>query len=98
MHGYQVLEARHGWEALSLSEQHTGRIHLLLTDTIMPHMGGRELATRLAEARGGIKVLYTSGYTDDAIVRHGVLTAGMPFLQKPYSSRSLVEKVREVLN
>jgi two-component system cell cycle sensor histidine kinase/response regulator CckA len=97
MYGYHVLEARHGSEALTLSEQHPGTIHLLLTDAIMPHMGGPELAVRLTQARRDIKVLFTSGYTDDVIARHGVLNEGAPFLQKPYSPQGLVEKVREVL-
>jgi two-component system, cell cycle sensor histidine kinase and response regulator CckA len=95
MYGYQVLEARDGAEALAVSAQHKGPIHLLLADIIMPQIDGPELASRLAQTRTGIKVLYTSGYADDA--RTGVLTGSVAFLQKPYAPQTLVAKVREVL-
>jgi PAS domain S-box-containing protein len=96
-HGYTVLEARHGIEALQLSERHPGTIHLMVTDVVMPQMSGGELASRLATRRPGMKVLYMSGYTDDAIVRHGVSSADAIFLQKPFTAESLAAKVREVL-
>jgi CheY-like chemotaxis protein len=97
MSGYHVLEARHGAEALEISERHQGPIHLMVTDVVMPQMSGRELAQRLAPVRPDMKVLYMSGYTDDAIVRHGVLGAGMAFLSKPFTPDALAAKVREVL-
>jgi two-component system, cell cycle sensor histidine kinase and response regulator CckA len=96
--GYDVLTAKHGAEALGIAERHAGTIHLLLTDTVMPGMGGRELAKQLTEAREGLKVVYMSGYTDDAVVRHGVLAAEVAFLQKPFTPDALARKVREVLD
>jgi PAS domain S-box-containing protein len=98
MSGYVVLEARHGAEALEVSRAHPGVIHLLVTDVVMPQMSGRELAQRLATLRPELKVLYMSGYTDDAIVRHGVLASGIAFLSKPFTPDALALKVREVLD
>jgi PAS domain S-box-containing protein len=97
MNGYNVLEARHGVEALEISERHQGPIHLMVTDVVMPQMSGRELAQRLQPLRPDMKVLYMSGYTDDAIVRHGVLGAGMAFLSKPFTPDALALKIHEVL-
>jgi CheY-like chemotaxis protein len=95
--GYTVLEARHGSEALRLAEQHQGPLQLLITDVVMPILGGRELVERLARLRPDIKVLYLSGYTDDAVVRHGVLQAEVAFLQKPFTMAALATKVRQLL-
>jgi two-component system, cell cycle sensor histidine kinase and response regulator CckA len=95
--GYQVLEARSAGEALLHSEGHAGVIHLLLTDVVMPQMSGPELAKRLATARPDMKVLCMSGYTDDSIVRHGILEAHIAFLQKPITPETLTTKVRQVL-
>jgi CheY-like chemotaxis protein len=96
-HGYTVLEARHGGEALLHCERHKGNIELLLTDVILEQMSGTELAARLASVRPDMKVLYISGYTDDAIVHHGVLNQGTHFLQKPFTTESLAKKIRQVL-
>ena len=98
MSGYAVLEAHHGADALELSNRHAGPIHLLVTDVVMPQMSGRELAQRLATLRPDLKVLYMSGYTDDAIVRHGVLASGIAFLSKPFTPDALALKVRELLD
>ncbi len=97
-HGYTVLTARHGREAVQVSEQHRGPLHLLLTDVVMPEMGGRELAQHLRSRGGGVRVLYMSGYTDDAVVRHGILEATDAFLHKPFTPLSLARKVRDVLD
>ena len=95
--GYTVLEARNGREALEIGERHPGPIHLLMTDVVMPQMGGRELAERLVERRPETKVLYVSGYTADAIGQHGVLEANVTLLWKPFTPDALARKVREVL-
>jgi YesN/AraC family two-component response regulator len=80
-----------------MSESHPGPIHLMVTDVIMPGMSGAQLASRLSASRPEMKVLYVSGYTDDTIVRHGVLERGLAFLQKPFSPKTLARKVGEVL-
>ena len=95
--GYKVLEAAGAAQALKISEQHTEPIHLLLTDVVMPQTDGKKLAMRLSTLHPETKVLYMSGYTDDAIVRHGILNVGTSFLQKPFLPRVLLLKIREVL-
>ena len=97
-HGYTVIEARDAAEALQRNEQCTSQIDLLVTDVVMPQMSGRVLAERLQTLRPKMSVLYMSGYTDDTIVRHGVLDANMHFLQKPFTGAGLTEKVRSVLD
>jgi CheY-like chemotaxis protein len=96
--GYRVLRAPDGQTALAIARGQPEEIHLLLTDLVMPGMTGRDLAEALTAERSGLRVLYMSGYTDDAVVRHGVLTDGMPYLQKPFAPRALATKVREVLD
>jgi len=95
--GYTVLRAGDGNEALRVSDEYKGPIHLVLTDVIMPGMGGRELANRLEETRPDTKILYMSGYADQAIVHNGVLEKGLSFIQKPFTSNSLKKKIREVM-
>jgi two-component system, cell cycle sensor histidine kinase and response regulator CckA len=95
--GYCVLAARDGPEALEIAQQHQGLIHLLVTDVIMPNMSGRELAERLTLRLPGLKTLYISGYTDDAVLRHGVSQSSPAFLPKPFTPISLAQKVRELL-
>jgi CheY-like chemotaxis protein len=96
--GYEVIAAENGMEAVKLAERCDRPIHLLLTDVVMPGMSGRELADRLAVKRPDMKVLYMSGYTNDAIVHHGVLDPKLSFLQKPFSQKALTHKLREVLD
>ena len=96
--GYTVLEAPDGDVALHVAHKHRGPIHLLLTDVVMPVLSGRRLAEQLALVRPDMKVLYASGYTDDSVVRHGILEAGTAYLQKPFTPDSLARKVREVLD
>ncbi|MDD5761361.1 MAG: PAS domain S-box protein [bacterium] len=96
--GYRVLTASDGSEGLRMAGEYNGPIDLLLTDLVMPGMGGRQLATRLAAGRPGVKVLFMSGYTEDAISHEGVLEAGLSFIQKPFTSDALLRKVREILD
>jgi len=96
--GYTVLEASHPGEALLIAEQHPDPIHLLLTDVVMPGIDGAELAGRLTQSRPAMRVLYTSGYTDNAIVHRTAEDQGPTFLQKPFTSTALACQVREVLD
>ena len=96
-YGYTVMSARHGGEALLIGERHQGPIHLLLLDVVLPQMSGGELAERLKSWYPGAKVLYMSGYPEDAIIHRKVLDGAASFIQKPFSPINLASKVREVL-
>src|SRR5262249_49926489 len=93
--GYTVLEAESGAEALLVAESHEGEIHLLLTDVILPGINGKEVFQRLRVGRPGLKAIFMSGYTDDAIARHGVLDPGILYLAKPFPPATLAAKLRE---
>ncbi len=95
--GYNVLETDSAEKALAVCANHPGPIHLLLTDVIMPEMSGPEVASKVAALRPGIRVLYMSGYTDDAVLHHGIVSQDMSFIQKPFSPLALRKKIREVL-
>ena len=96
--GYTVVEAGNGEEGLRLAQQHDGKIDLVLTDVVMPVMGGKEMADALRTSHPDTKILFTSGYTEDALGHHGVLRPGILFLPKPYLTATLARKVREVLD
>jgi two-component system, cell cycle sensor histidine kinase and response regulator CckA len=96
--GYNVIEAENGEEALRLNQSFAENIHLVLTDAIMPGISGKDLVSQIELARPGIKSLYVSGYTDNAIVHHGILDSNISFLQKPFSAEGLMRKVRKVLD
>jgi two-component system cell cycle sensor histidine kinase/response regulator CckA len=96
-HGYTVLVAADAHEALRLFEKHPA-IDVLLTDVVMPGASGPELTRQLIERRPALRVIYMSGYTEEAIVQHGVIQPGIAFLNKPFTSEALAEKIREVLD
>ncbi len=96
--GYQVLDAESAEAAIHLCERFSGHIHLVLTDVVMPKLSGRHLVEQLSTLRPTTRVLFMSGYTDDTVVHHGVLDAGVAFLQKPITPAALTNKVREVLD
>jgi CheY-like chemotaxis protein len=98
MHGYKVLTAGDGKDALQVVHEHVGPIDLVLTDVVMPNVSGPELAERLRTSFPGIRVVFMSGYTDDAVVRHGLLEADIDFIQKPYTPMDLAQKVRQALD
>ncbi|HVG39223.1 MAG TPA: response regulator, partial [Pyrinomonadaceae bacterium] len=97
-HGYRVLVAAHGVEALNTCSDADVKIDLMLTDLIMPHMGGRELAERAGRLRPDLKILFTSGYTDDAIFHRAALEPGRAFIEKPFAPDALARKIRRVLD
>ncbi|MGA2740603.1 MAG: response regulator [Bryobacteraceae bacterium] len=95
--GYRVLEAVRGAEAIRIAREHKDRIHLLLADVVMPEMSGPQALEQIRARQPNMKVLFMSGYTDEAMVHHGILASGAPFLQKPFLPDALAQKVREVL-
>jgi len=97
-HGFKTLEAKDGLEGLELYGKSTRKIHLLLTDVVMPRMNGKELFEQLSALKPDIKVLYMSGYPEEIITPHGIVPKGLQFLQKPFTFNTLLEKVREVLD
>jgi len=96
--GYSVLEAKTGDQALSLSERHAGPVHLVLTDIVMPRMDGKQLVGRISHARPGVRVMYMSGYTENAILHQGEIDPGTSFLQKPFGPEELAAKLRKALD
>ena len=98
MQGFTVLEASGGAEALRLADAHDGPVHLLVSDVVMPEMGGRQVLEAIRRVRPGVRALFMSGYTDDAVLRHGVVESTDAFIQKPFTPLSLARKVRQVLD
>ena len=96
--GYTVIEARNGLEALEICDERDCKFDLLMTDVVMPQMGGRELAEKLTAKAPNMRVLFTSGYTDDAVVRHGIIETNTNFIQKPFTMETLAGKVRRILD
>jgi CheY-like chemotaxis protein len=97
-HGYSVVEAQNGAEALEYMKEHPGSVDMVITDVVMPEMGGRELARNLAGSEPDLPVLFMSGYTGDDVVHRGLLDPGAPFQQKPFTPNGLATKVRAMLD
>jgi two-component system, cell cycle sensor histidine kinase and response regulator CckA len=97
-HGYTVIEARHGADALRQLAMDSTAVDLVISDVVMPEMGGRELGRRLSTLRPSLPVLYISGYTGEDVIQRGLLDAGAPFQQKPFAPEGLARKVREMLD
>jgi CheY-like chemotaxis protein len=97
-HGYSVIEAANGPEAIVKSAEHEGKIDMLLTDVVLPAMSGRRVADLMQSVRTSLRVIYMSGYTTDAIVHHGMLDPGLVLIQKPYTAEALLRKIREVFD
>ncbi len=98
LNGYTVLEAKDGEDALRVAKHHTGTIELMVTDVVMPHLGGAKLAAQLTSIRPNLKVLFVSGYAESTVLRHGAIDVTNSFLQKPFGLKSLAAKIRQVLD
>ena len=96
--GYTVIEAKDGFDALELCKRYHGKIHILLTDVVMPKIGGHELAEKIKEQHTETKIIYMSGYTENAIAHHGVLDKGINFIQKPFTASELAKEIRRILD
>ena len=96
-HGYQVITAADGREAIEVAANHAGRIDGVLTDVVMPHMLGKEAAERIRQLRPGVKVMFMSGYTQGVLDTQGVVPAGIHLIEKPFTENSLLTKLRQVL-
>jgi two-component system cell cycle sensor histidine kinase/response regulator CckA len=97
-YGYTLLTATDGRDALRVAESHSGVIHLVLTDVVMPRMGGPELVAAISRRRPAVRALFMSGYTDHAVVRDGLMEADVAFIQKPYTPDVLTRKIRDILD
>jgi DNA-binding NtrC family response regulator len=97
LNGYIVLEAKNGEDALCIVREYTPPIHMMITDVVMPTMGGAKLAAHLAVERPDMKVLFVSGYAENTVLRHGAIDVANRFLQKPFSLKTLARKIREIL-
>jgi two-component system, cell cycle sensor histidine kinase and response regulator CckA len=98
LHGYTVIEARDGEDALRVAKNHSGTIEVMVTDVVMPHLGGAKLAAQLVAPRPAMKVLFVSGYAESTVLRHGAIDVTNSFLQKPFGLKSLAAKIRQVLD
>jgi DNA-binding NtrC family response regulator len=98
LNGYTVVDAKDGKDALRVAKNHAGTIDLMITDVVMPHLGGAKLAAQLASTHPGMKVLFVSGYAETTVLRHGPIDVTNSFLQKPFGLKSLAVKIRQVLD
>ena len=98
LNGYTVIEAKDGQDALHVAKNYSGTIDLMITDVVMPHLGGAKLGAQLASTRPVMKVLFISGYAENTVLRHGAIDVTNSFLQKPFGLKSLAVKIRQVLD
>jgi len=96
--GYRIIEAANGMEAIRRAKEFDGAIQLMVTDVVMPHMGGAKLASKLAQLRPDMRIIFVSGYAESTVLRHGAIDVTTRFLQKPFSLKSLARKIRSVLD
>jgi len=98
LNGYTVIEAKDGEDALRIAKSHTAKIDLMITDVVMPHLGGAKLAAQLSPVRPAMKVLFVSGYAESTVLRHGAIDVTNSFLQKPFGLKSMAVKIRQILD